>query len=77
MTLIVEDGTGLANAESYVSVADATTYHANIGNTAWAAITSDATKEQLATANKMIIDELWNNLSVSEFGKDYLKYIVE
>jgi hypothetical protein len=36
MALIVEDGTGLANAESYVSVADATTYHANIGNTAWA-----------------------------------------
>ena len=47
MTLIVEDGTGLANAESYVSVADATTYHANVGNTAWAAITSDTTKEQL------------------------------
>lgn len=26
MTLIVEDGTGLVNAESYISVADATTY---------------------------------------------------
>jgi hypothetical protein len=47
MALIVEDGTGLANAESYVSVAAATTYHANVGNTAWAAITSDTTKEQL------------------------------
>jgi hypothetical protein len=35
MSLIVEDGTGLANAESYVSVAAATTYHANFGNAAW------------------------------------------
>jgi hypothetical protein len=36
MSLVTEDGTGLANAESYVSVADATTYHAARGNTAWA-----------------------------------------
>jgi len=28
MVLVVEDGTGLANAESYISVADADTYHA-------------------------------------------------
>jgi hypothetical protein len=31
MALIVEDGTGRADAESYVSVADADTYHANRG----------------------------------------------
>lgn len=47
MTLIVEDGTGLANAESYISVADATTYHANRGNTAWASLASDTVREQL------------------------------
>ena len=47
MTLIVEDGTGLANAESYISVSDASTYHANRGNTDWAAIASDAIREQL------------------------------
>lgn len=46
MSLIVEDGTGLANAESYISVADATTYHAAIGNTAWAALATDALREQ-------------------------------
>lgn len=46
MTLIVEDGTGKADAESYISVADATTYHANQGNTAWAAIATEALKEQ-------------------------------
>jgi hypothetical protein len=37
--VIVETGAGLSNADSYTSVADATTYHANIGNAdAWDAI---------------------------------------
>jgi hypothetical protein len=44
MTIIVEDGTGLADAESYISVGDANTYHAARGNTDWAAL-SDADKE--------------------------------
>jgi hypothetical protein len=46
MALIVENGTGLANAESYISVVDATTYHANRGNAAWAALDSDTVREQ-------------------------------
>lgn len=46
MTLIVEDGTGKDNAESYISVADADTYHSNRGNTDWAALTT-AEKERL------------------------------
>lgn len=46
MSLIVEDGTGLATAESYISVADAGTYHSNRGNTAWAALSSDTVREQ-------------------------------
>jgi hypothetical protein len=46
MALIVEDGTGKADAESYISVADASTYHANRGNTAWAALASDTLREQ-------------------------------
>lgn len=46
MSIIVEDGTGMATAESYVSVADASTYHSNRGNTAWASLTSDAVREQ-------------------------------
>lgn len=44
MALEVEDGTGKSNADSYVSAADATTYHAAYGNAAWAALT-DASKE--------------------------------
>lgn len=35
MSLIVEDGTGLEDAESYISVADADAYHEKRGNTAW------------------------------------------
>jgi hypothetical protein len=46
MALLVEDGTGLAGAESYASVADATAYHAARGNAAWAALASDTIREQ-------------------------------
>lgn len=35
MSLIVEDGTGLATAQSYASAADATTYHTAHGNASW------------------------------------------
>lgn len=47
MSLIVETGTGIANAESYISVVDATNYHAARGNAAWAALASDTEREQL------------------------------
>ncbi|MDD4390186.1 MAG: hypothetical protein PHW03_05220 [Eubacteriales bacterium] len=45
MSLIAEDGTGLSTAESYISVADASTYFTNRGVTAWAAIATDALRE--------------------------------
>lgn len=41
MALVVEDGTGKVDADSYVSVADADTYHAARGHTDWVAATSD------------------------------------
>lgn len=43
--LIVEDGTGKADAEAYISVADADTYFENRGYTLWAGL-SDTEKEQ-------------------------------
>ena len=46
MPLIVETGSVVAGAESYISLADALTYHANRGNAAWAALASDAIREQ-------------------------------
>lgn len=47
MTLIVETGAVVAGAESYISVADATAYHAARGVTAWAALASDTVREQV------------------------------
>ena len=46
MALIVEDGSIVTGAESYISVADASTYHSNRGNTAWASLSTDAIREQ-------------------------------
>lgn len=44
MALVVEDGSGLSAAESYVSVADADARQTALGNTAWTG--TDAAKEQ-------------------------------
>lgn len=44
--LIVEDGTGLSNADSYTSLVEANLYHANHGNVDWSDIDA-TTKEQL------------------------------
>jgi hypothetical protein len=46
MAIVTEDGTGKADAETYVSLSAATTYHANRGNAAWANLASDAVREQ-------------------------------
>src|SRR5687768_9190680 len=40
MALIVEDGTGLSTAESYISVANADSYHSVRGNTTWTGVDS-------------------------------------
>jgi hypothetical protein len=45
--LTVENGTGLVDAESFISVADASTRHTAFGNAAWAALASDTVREQL------------------------------
>ena len=39
MALIVEDGTGLADAESYISETEADAFHEKRGNTAWDSVT--------------------------------------
>lgn len=46
MPLIVEDGSGIANADSYCSLAEASAYHADRGNTLWATGMSDTEREQ-------------------------------
>jgi hypothetical protein len=59
MTLIVETGAGLANAESFISVSDATTYHANMGNSAWAAIATDALREAYLRRATMYMEQAY------------------
>jgi hypothetical protein len=61
MALVVEDGTGLANAESYVSVADADTYVSNYmtdaTNTLWTALGTPAKEKALRRATAYIDTE--------------------
>lgn len=61
--IVVEDGTGIANAVSYVSVEDATAYHTIYGNTVW---TDNVEKQEssLARATQMI-DMLWGPKFIS------------
>lgn len=42
MTLIVEDGSGVANANTYADLATVTAYHAARGNSGWLASSEDA-----------------------------------
>lgn len=57
MAIIVETGGNIAGAESYESVANATTYHAARGNTSWAALASDAVREQLLRKSTDFIEQ--------------------
>lgn len=47
MAFVVEDGTGVAGANSYTSVEFADAYFDERGNTVWASITDPADKEKL------------------------------
>lgn len=58
MTLVVEDGTGLTNADSYLSVADADTYFTNLGNTSWAGTTT--VKEVALRKATQYLDNTYN-----------------
>jgi hypothetical protein len=50
MSLIVEDGSLVIGAESYVGVADASAYHLARGNSTWASMTSGQMEEALRRA---------------------------
>jgi hypothetical protein len=51
---VVEDGTGLVDAVSYLSVADADLYHARRGNTSWATMSNGAKKAALVKATEYL-----------------------
>lgn len=50
MSITVEDGSIVAGAESYQTVAGADTYHSNRGNTSWAALATPAKEQALRKA---------------------------
>lgn len=55
MTLITENGTGLSNAESYISVTDADTYHAaQTGSATWSGATTSTKEMALRQATAYI-----------------------
>ena len=55
MALIVETGAVIAGAESYCTVAEATTRHSNFGNTAWAALTTPQMEQALRKATAYMV----------------------
>jgi len=59
ITFVVEDGSGLANSNAYVSVAEADTYHENMGNAAWALATTANKQTALIRATKSM--DAWYN----------------
>lgn len=63
MSIVVEDGAGLPNAEAYISTADADTYHGNRGNTAWAALANPAKEAALRHATDFMSTALrWSGV---------------
>jgi hypothetical protein len=54
VALIVEDGSVVSGADSYVSIADCTTYHAAQGNPAWAAAAEADQETALRRATKWL-----------------------
>lgn len=58
MALVVETGAGLSNAESYLSVTDADTYHTNRGNSAWTG--SSTVKESALRKATQYLDVTYN-----------------
>lgn len=55
MSLIVEDGSGLATAESFLSVADCTTYNdAHLAVAAWGSASTDAKERALRNATQYL-----------------------
>lgn len=57
MTLIIETGAGLPDADSYASVATADAYHLKRGNTAWAALVESEKESLLVKATEYMVGQ--------------------
>ncbi len=68
MSLIVEDGTSLPDAESYISVSDTDAYFSARGMTIWGNVTQTEKEEALRRATDFMTSEyrvLWTGLRAS------------
>ena len=70
MSIIVEDGTKVVGAESYISVAEADAYHSKRGNTAWDLLdTTDQKEPALRKATDYLEQaffSLWKGIRVED-----------
>jgi len=66
MAFIVEDGTGVADANSYVTVEFADSYFADRGNEVWDAITDDADKEKLLVRATDYVEKIFGRRFIGE-----------
>lgn len=67
-TLVVEDGTGLEDANSYATLEEADALHADeVHSAAWAATAEDSRKKALVTATRMLDQFVeWNGYKKTE-----------
>jgi hypothetical protein len=80
---IVEDGTGLSTAVSYVSIADADLYHARRANQTWGNLTVGQKKAALVKATQYLIDRYrkrWQGSRVKttqalDWPRNWVKYV--
>lgn len=59
MSLIVEDGTGVEGADSYVSLEEANEYHTNLANMDWVNSTNDTLKEAYLRKAALFLDGVY------------------
>lgn len=71
MALVVEDGTGLSNADAYVSVAEADAYLAGLGFTGWDTLT-EGEKEIAIRRATQYIDEVFTFPGVKKLSTQRL-----
>ena len=68
MAFVVEDGTGLTNANAYATLSYVNTYHSDRGNTKWAA--TDGLKEAAVVRATDYVDQRFGNLFRGSKGSD-------
>lgn len=70
MTLVVEDGSGLSNSNSYVSEAEADAYQSIRGNTAWTGQTSQDKEKHLLLAMDYMLKKFRGNWRGTKASSD-------